>query len=102
MWFINSHDCLRDANCTYIGKTVRHLTTRVKEHGTSNSAIKDHLQACQTCHSKFSCEQFSIVDSGHSDFEISIKEALHIKRKRPKLNRQMFSQAASFTLNIFS
>ena len=33
--------CLRDANSTYIGKTIRHLATRVKEHATSPSAIKD-------------------------------------------------------------
>ena len=94
--------CLRDANVTYIGKTVRHLATRVKEHATTNSAVKDHLQSCQTCHSNFSCNNFSIVDLGHNDFEVSIKEALHIKEKRPNLNKQLFSQGASFTLNIFS
>ena len=26
--------CLRNANNIYIGKTIRHLATRVKEHGT--------------------------------------------------------------------
>ena len=37
--------CLRDANSTYIGKTIRHLATRVKEHATSSSAIKEHLSS---------------------------------------------------------
>ena len=94
--------CSRDANITYIGKTIRHLATRVKEHGTSPSAIKDHLQSCDTCSSNYSCENFRIVDSGHSDFEISIKEALHIKQKQPSLNKQLCTQGASFMLKIFS
>ena len=37
--------CLRDANSTYIGKTVRHLATRVTEHTTSSSVIKEHLSS---------------------------------------------------------
>ena len=43
--------CLRDANNIYIGKTIRHLATRVKEHGTSpsNSAVSNHLTSCETC-----------------------------------------------------
>ena len=31
--------CLHGANNTYIGKTMRHLATRVREHGTSSSAV---------------------------------------------------------------
>ena len=37
--------CLRDANSTYIGKTIRHLATKVREHTTSPSAIKEHLSS---------------------------------------------------------
>ena len=42
--------CLRDANNIYIGKTIRHLATRVKEHGTSPSpsAVSNHLSSCET------------------------------------------------------
>ena len=71
--------CLRDANTTYIGKTVRHLATRVREHGTSPSAIKDHLLSCNLCSSNYSIDQFSVIASGKNDNEITIKEALHIK-----------------------
>ena len=42
----------RDANNTYIRKTMRHLATRVKEHGTSQSAVKDHLSSCEMCKSE--------------------------------------------------
>ena len=66
--------CLRDANNIYIGKTIRHLATRVKEHGTSPSAVYNHLSSCETCKSNFSCNNFSIIDSGKNDYEITVKE----------------------------
>ena len=95
--------CLRDANNIYIGKTIRHLATRVKEHGTSPSpsAVSNHLSSCETCKLNFSCDSFSIIDSGKNDFEITIMEALHIKFKKPKINRQLFCQGSSFVLNVF-
>ena len=56
--------CLRDANNIYIGKTIRHLATRVKEHGTSPSpsAVSNHLSSCETWKLNFSCYNFSIID----------------------------------------
>ena len=83
--------CLRDANNIYIGKTIRHLATRVKEYGTSPSAVSYHLSSCETCKSNFSCNNFSIIDSGKNDYEITIKEALHINFKKPAINRQLFT-----------
>ena len=94
-------ECLRDANKVYIGKTMRHLATRVGEHKNQNSAIYDHLLSCETCKLKYSCNSFRVMDSGKNDFEITIKEALHIKNSKPQLNRQLFCQGASFTLSIF-
>ena len=72
-----------------IGKTIRHLATRVKEHGTSlsPSAESNHLSSCETCKLNFSCDSFSIIDSGKNDFEVTIKEDLHIKFKKPTINR---------------
>ena len=94
--------CLRDANSTYIGKTIRHLATRVKEHATSPSAIKDHLSSCITCKDNYSCNSFKVIDSANSDFEVSIKEALHIKHKNPSLNKQLSTNGMSFILKIFT
>ena len=93
--------CLRDADCIYIGKTMRHLAMRVGEHGTSASAIHDHLENCLDCKKSFSCNSFSVLDKGKSDFEITVKETLHIKACHPKLNRQLHSQGSSFLLKIF-
>ena len=93
--------CLCDANNIYIGKTIRHLATRVKEHDTSPSAVCNHLSSCETCRSNFSCNNFSIIDSGKNDYEITVNEALHIKFKKPTINRQLFTRGASFVLNVF-
>ena len=83
--------CLCDADQVYIGKTKRHLTVRVREHGNSRSAIFDHLQLCSRCKDNFSCNRFKILDRGRDDFETTIKEALHIKNSRPKLNKQLYT-----------
>ena len=93
--------CLRDSNKAYIGKTKRHLTTRVKEHYQGPSAIQNHLDSCNACKEQFSCQSFVVIDSGQTDFDITIKEALHIKHHRPWLNKQLHSQGSSFVLNIF-
>ena len=97
-------ECLRDANTFYIGKTIRHLATRVKEHGSSNSAIYSHLLTCETCKSNFSCNNFSVIwakMTGKNDFEVTIKEAFHIKFSKPIMNKQLFTQGSSFVLNVF-
>ena len=46
----------------WLNKTIRHLATRVnlKEHGTSSSAVFNHLSSCKTCKSNCSCNSFSI------------------------------------------
>ena len=41
------------------------------------------------------------MDSGKNDFEVTSKEALHIKFKKPTINIQLFSQGSSFVLNVF-
>ena len=90
------------ANSTYIGKTIQHLITRVREHTTSPSAIKEHLSSCTTCKDNYSCNSFKVIDSANSDFEVSIKEALYIKHKNPNLNKQLSTQGMSFMLKIFT
>ena len=84
--------CLRDVDKVYIGKTRRHLATRVKEHGhsSSSSAIRDHLFSCPTCQSEYSSSSFRVIDTARNDFEVTIKEALHINNSKPALNRQLF------------
>ena len=94
--------CLRDANSTYTGKTIQHLVTRVREHTTSPSAIKENLPSCTTCKDNYSCIGFKVIDSANSDFEVSIKEALYIKHKNPDLNKQLSTQGMSFMLKMLT
>ena len=91
--------CLRDANNIYISKIIQHLATRVREHGTSpsNSAVSNHLTSCETCKLNFSCDSFSIMDSGENDFEVTIKEALHINLR----SQQLIGNYSAKDLHLF-
>ena len=56
-------DCLCDINISYIGKTKRHLATRIKEHRSEKSAIGQHFRHVNE-------NQFKILSTGNSDFLI--------------------------------
>ena len=53
------------------------------------------------CKDNFSCNSFKILDFGKNDLEITIKEAINIKCKKPTMNKQLFTQGTSFILKIF-
>ena len=44
---------------------------------------------------------FRLLTPVKNDFEVTIKEALHIKFKKQTITRQLFSQGSSFVLNVF-
>ena len=94
-------DCLCDINISYIGKTKRHLATRIKEHRSEKSAIGQHLQTCHTCDHNFNENQFKILSTGNSDFDCKIREALLIKSEKPTLNQQLFQNGSTFILCVF-
>ena len=102
---VYKYTCSRDANLTYIGKTKRHLATRVKEHGCTNpptTAIGNHLTTCMACRSHFSLNKFKIIDTARSNLQCCIKEAIYIKRQKPIINTQLTTTSGmSFFLNIF-
>ena len=87
-------------NSRYIGETSRQLTTRIKEHTTSdkNSNIYKHLHASPSCHNQFSQSCFKIIDSAHSTFSLKIKEALHINKLNPDLNVKIHHFNTIFSL----
>lgn len=90
-----------DRNMSYIGKTKRHLTTRVTEHFSEKSAIFDHLKDCLTCQTQANIDNFSVLTTAESDFMLRIKEALLIKEQKPVLNKQLAQQGSFFFLGIF-
>ena len=83
---------------SYIGETTRHLMVRIDEHLTcgKGSVIFDHLQRNQKCKELCNKSSFKIIDSARSQFQLKIKEAIHIALKKPTLNKQIKHE----TLNI--
>ena len=85
-------------NSCYIGKTKRHLFSRVSEHNKINSAIFDHRLTCScTCN----INNFSIIDRARYAFDLSIKECLHIKQSNPSLNNSIVNSGRSYFLKLY-
>ena len=74
--------CLCDSNLTYIGKSTRHLSTRVGEHLNvashhENSGIKQLILSCTVCSNvRHDLNFFEILKQCKSDFQAKIHEAL--------------------------
>ena len=97
--------CACDAHLSYIGMSSRHLSTRAKEHlnlaDSRKSAIKDHLYSCDICSNNLDMDSFTILKKCNSEYETKIHEALLIKKRGPKFNKQVYASGASFLLDIF-
>ena len=103
--------CLRDAGCSYIGQTKRHLVTRVNEHvdlkkldqfDRQKSEIKNHIYDCSSCHEyKLGFNNFEILKRCQNSYNTKITEALCIKRLRPKLNKKLMTKGCSYLLKVF-
>ena len=87
-------------NATYIGKTSRHLQTRVDEHhGTSSHtgnpiytslhfSIREHCH--QTGHT-FQTDNFTILTTARTNYELLTKESIFIHHRLPSLNTNLSS-----------
>ena len=85
-------------NAQYVGKTARHLATRIAEHkgvsprtnveltAPSFSAIRQHAHC--TGHT-FADQDFRISAKAKSKYDLSIMEALEIQRTMPSLNTML-------------
>ena len=98
--------CSCDANLTYIGMSIRHLSTRAREHLDFNSqvssAIKNHIMCYTVCPSvKLNLNSFKIIKKCKSEFQTKIHKALFIKKRNPGLNRQLYANGFLFLLTIF-
>ena len=96
---IYKYTCNR-CNAVYIGKTSRHLSTRIAEHmGISFrtglnltsppfSQIRNHVSEEQETHHNYNInkEQFKIISKAQSKYDLDIKESLFIKILNPNLN----------------
>ena len=85
---------LRCNHCdaTYIGKTHLHLSERVKEHQKcEKSAVFQHGQTHKGHEIAF--DRVEVIDSSDSKIKLAAKEALHILKEKPSLNKQLNSQS---------
>ena len=75
------------ASCSssYIGKTCRHFKTRIEEHikKETKSHIFKHLHSTATCFDSYNSLCFRVIDKANSEFDLKIKEALHINCRKP-------------------
>ena len=87
-------------NATYIGKTSRHLQTRVDEHhgisshtghpiySSLHSSIREH---CHQTNHTFHPDNFTILTTAHTNYELMIKESVLIHHNIPTLNTNLSS-----------
>ena len=98
--------CRHDADVSYIGKTKRHLFTRIAEHTSTglkdegDSAVKKHIAECQYC-SQNNVDLFEIIKKTQTSFDVLIYEALLIKKYKPSLNKQLFKSGSFYTCKVF-
>ena len=89
--------CGVDPQHTYIGKTIRHLGIRIREHRTTTSAISDYRM---TCNSTCNVTNLEVIDRNSDDFSLKILEAIHIKRESPSLNKQLHNDGSHFICKL--
>ena len=77
-------------NSCYVGFTTRHFQTRVNEHFVTdkNSNVHKHLRINANCLDNAGTTDFSIIDRASTEYELKIKESMHIKWLEPSINKQ--------------
>ena len=96
---------LCDTETSYIGKTERHLLTRVAEHlstGENNkSAIASHRRQCVPCRNA-TINNFQILRRSDKN-NVYLHEAMLIRQQQPTLNVQVGSwSGANCLLKVFN
>ena len=73
-----------------MGRTHTHYDNRRKQHlGTDvNSSIFSHLKNNKECKELCDFEAFKVLDTAKTNFELALKESMHIKWQNPILNVQ--------------
>ena len=83
----------RCPGCTasYIGETTRSLKVRIEEHlkEGKGSVIFNHLAKNPKCREMCNDSCFQVIDNATSEWQLKIKEAIHITWNKPTLNKQI-------------
>ena len=77
------------------------MTTRIEGHlGSESSSIFKHLRENPECQSYDQKSQFKLLDYASSQYELSLKEGLHIKWLKPNLNVQKKHEVITFLVQL--
>ena len=81
----------------YIGRTKRHLSTRIKEHLETGkkSHVYKHLNESQRCKALSNSDRFSVLDYATTQYSLSIKEGMLTGWQKPALNKHVDFLACS-------
>ena len=96
-------NCLRDANCSYIGMTTCHLVTRTHEHLyslTKKTAITEHLKVCKDYKKNNNINSFNNIGKCYAEYETKINEDLQIKKINPQPNKQLYANDFLVFVNV--
>ena len=68
------------SSSSYIGETCHHFKIRIEKHikKDNKSYIFKYLHSTATCSDSYNSLYFKIIDKANSQFDLKIKEALHI------------------------
>ena len=88
---------------TYVGQTVRHLTTRIEEHKKADSPVGLRLQQCQLEGSSADLS-WEIIDrsNNHTKLQLLTLEAIHFRKEKPGLNTRDEFRSRELTLTNLS
>ena len=84
---------------TYVGQTVRHLTTRIEEFKKADSPVGLHLQQCQL-EGNSADLSWEIIDRSNNQPKLLILEAIHTRKEKPGLNTRDEFRSRALTLEI--
>ena len=72
-----------ECSSTYVGKTFRHLATRISQHQKTDSPVGKHV--VEGCGS-LAAFIFNIIDQCQDSEKLMTIEALRISRRKPQMN----------------
>ena len=82
---------------TYVGQTVRQVTTRIEKHKKEDSPVGLQLQQCQLDGNSADLS-WETIDRTNNQKKLLILEAIHFRRKKPGLNTRDEFRSKELTL----
>ena len=98
---LNSHVVYQlfcpSCDASYVGQTIRHLSTRLNEHRRPTSPVGEHLQYC---HGASEIMNYRILSKCTNSSKLLTMEALHIAQKKPGLNTREEYRHRELTIRL--